>query len=102
MEELESRLPDSILSYPGDSRYRTKPNIYIDFIVFDLDKIYYSFPFKPSRYLSSLHFGDPDVIFLSPTDYNLSLADVPEIGFNRVPAFFTPNHHSRVSSNFES
>ena len=59
-------------------------------------------PFNSSCYLSSLHFGDPDVIFLSPTDYNLSLADVPEIGFNRVPAFFTPNHHSRVSSNFES
>jgi len=44
-------------------------------------------------FLSSLHFGDLDVILLSELN---PLVEAPEIGFYRVPALFILKHQSKV------
>ena len=42
---------------------------------------------------SSLHFGDPDMIFF---DRNIPLVDASEIGSFRVPALFILKYQSRI------
>ena len=87
------------------SRNRNPNQIYISVVLklmlYVITKIQITYVYIFSL-LASLHFGDPDVIkSFSLKSFFFSLADAPEIGFDRVPVLSTPKYHSRVSGDFE-
>ena len=86
------------MSSSSPEALNSKPNIFIRFShIVNYTLIYIKFVYLVLY--SPLHFGDPNMIFLS--EIIIPLVDAFEIGFYRVPVLFILKYQSRFSDDQE-